>query len=832
MFNNDDSISSIDMQIADILTTTDRSSPASSPNTSIDYKISAILSSQTLESEPPPSPIPRVIAPVEEVEEVAVKNAPKTEPPSPPKVESKSKEAPAGTRYTLSPGPSLGLSLTLSPPFILLVSTSDPVSKLINPSTISPGILTCVEGLGPLSNCTEQSWKDVINLLSSRTADVDIYVDSSVMPVPKIEKVKVEVDLTADTPMKNLPTSSPKAPSPPPPQDPQAAELQCLNLSKPLAFSSSLPPSTSPFPPASWSTPSSSPARIPLSVHPCLLVTLGGLNKKKHFIAIYPDFLLAYDPEGKVTINCYWNLLKMSLKDPPGFILTTAWSELNFECVPSPTSVSSALSRPPPPPPLTLPQVITSKILTANNLTWPTLPLSSDLKDPKLNTAIQIHTLISSKFTKSLNGSPPVQAGDDGMGWNTQHWSSLRVFGKGEFRLTGEDIWGGSISVVDVILRYGRVEDLKAVLEGGVEKKRGDELEVCLKVGEGAWEECAEILWEKGFRFEDKLVNDLNGRKLEWALERCGYLGGGFSEDIIKKLEEGGEQEWEDLSPPLALMMSLLNKGVSGNAPPLPLPILQNSLPGSQPAIELLLRNGTRCEKKDYPQIYAALGSDKIEALKKEWKEERVVSWPNGYRISDERRKSIPEASTCSICASSFSLLNRKFLCNYSQTWVCSSCSEKKVTGVMETVRVSDPSYLYLKYTDNLRVKERERKVLQEIAEEEAALKTTTRRTSKGKEPENANRAELFGKGIMNAVKGVGDFFNVEEGLEPSTSKTNETQKNAGKALGAVSQARDRLNERGEKLRDLGEKSERLNNQSRQFEEMARELNKNSKSWF
>ena len=84
----------------------------------------------------------------------------------------------------------------------------------------------------------------------------------------------------------------------------------------------------------------------------------------------------------------------------------------------------------------------------------------------------------------------------------------------------------------------------------------------------------------------------------------------------------------------------------------------------------------------------------------------------------------------------------------------------------------------------------------------------------------------------MNAVKGVGDFFNVEEGLEPSTSKTNETQKNAGKALGAVSQARDRLNERGEKLRDLGEKSERLNNQSRQFEEMARELNKNSKSWF
>lgn len=102
----------------------------------------------------------------------------------------------------------------------------------------------------------------------------------------------------------------------------------------------------------------------------------------------------------------------------------------------------------------------------------------------------------------------------------------------------------------------------------------------------------------------------------------------------------------------------------------------------------------------------------------------------------------------------------------------------------------------------------------------------------------------------MQGLRKVGEFFNVEDGLErgsdrsPSIARsslspsdkggdehTEKIQASVGGAHSAASEARNRLLERGEKLNDLGEKSERLKDQSRAFADMARQLNKQEKGW-
>lgn len=118
------------------------------------------------------------------------------------------------------------------------------------------------------------------------------------------------------------------------------------------------------------------------------------------------------------------------------------------------------------------------------------------------------------------------------------------------------------------------------------------------------------------------------------------------------------------------------------------------------------------------------------------------------------------------------------------------------------------------------------------------------------------NKDELFGASggagknrFMQGLKKVGEFFNVEEGLERQSrasppqqradgysakddASTGKVKAKSDNAMVAAGEAKNRLLERGEKLNDLGEKSERLKDQSRAFADMARQLNKQEKGWW
>ncbi|GMH47446.1 hypothetical protein TL16_g00068 [Triparma laevis f. inornata] len=492
-------------------------------------------------------------------------------------------------------------------------------------------------------------------------------------------------------------------------------------------------------------------------------------------------------------MNCYYNLLKFSLINEKKFRLVTGWNDFMVE---GDGEVQSQL---------------TELILTSLSLTYPILKISDNLLDPKINTALQIHSHITSQFTLALNGSNTGFKGKDSMGWGVEHYNVLR--GGGE---VGDTPWEGDISVVDIILKYNTFSTLQKCLP--VSSPRGDELTICLLHGNDDWEVKAEALFEGGLRWHGDFKS-LKGRRLEWVVESCGFIGGGFWGSLFENFRVTEEDDdWEDCEVSgIKIIEKLLNKGVSPNYKPTPFSILQSQLPTSIPVIELLIREGGRIHQKEYPIIYERV---EVKGMEKLWREGEV-RWGEGFRVSDERRKTLPEPQTCTTCSTPFTLLSRSYLCNHTLKYYCSPCSSKKAVTSTSSIRVSDDAFRYLKAVDSRKCKEREEKVLREIESEEEALKIQKTRNNI-----EEGKSELFG-GIKNAVKGLGDFLNLEDTLKPEPTK-----KDAYSAINAAGEARNRLRERGEKLNDLGEKSERLNEQSKMFEEMARELNKSSKGWF
>ena len=261
-----------------------------------------------------------------------------------------------------------------------------------------------------------------------------------------------------------------------------------------------------------------------------------------------------------------------------------------------------------------------------------------------------------------------------------------------------------------------------------------------------------------------------------------------------------------------------------------------------------LVRNGARLTHhklvlQDEAEILNMLGGEEqVETLRQEWtKDDKVDCFIEGVvKVSDKIKGGMKCDGGCEVCKARFRVIGRrKHLCNISKRWVCDDCSSKRVMIDGSEVRVSNGLYGVVKghtakFMKRKREMERERqeRMLRAIEKEEKEAAARRRERAKGGSnsgggsDDNSNRMELFGKqrqSIMNAVKGVGDFFSGEDS-DVRTSRTSRTSRSAGSAAAAASEARDRLNERGEKLSQLSEKSEALANQSQEFARVAKAL--------
>jgi hypothetical protein len=218
----------------------------------------------------------------------------------------------------------------------------------------------------------------------------------------------------------------------------------------------------------------------------------------------------------------------------------------------------------------------------------------------------------------------------------------------------------------------------------------------------------------------------------------------------------------------------------------------------------------TKTPMADYGlQLNSSASSDNLSPKKKEGKDK------------DKSGKD----KVCCLCDFKFTMFRRQHHCRMCDTVCCEDCSRKKATVEEKQVRCCDSCFNYLSHEI---MRQKKISKLKEAARSTRQVHTpSVSSTSSSQVKQDTNKKALFGNSKTQSSGSGKDRdsrrHSVSDGAGSGLSGTMST----------MSEAHERMMERGEKLTRLTDKSADVSNAAEEFAKLAKQLNeKSSDRWF
>lgn len=252
-------------------------------------------------------------------------------------------------------------------------------------------------------------------------------------------------------------------------------------------------------------------------------------------------------------------------------------------------------------------------------------------------------------------------------------------------------------------------------------------------------------------------------------------------------------------------------------------------------AVSLLISFGARMDdtpllvnlRMRYPDInYAALAEKwaslpVINGDKLDVKYNQYVSEDSTHSVSVDKNGNSPRNDSslgCILCSFQFTMFKRQHHCRLCNASCCDDCSKKRVVIDGAQARVCDSCYNRVLH---LQEKANQRELISSIR------------------PMNNRAAEMMGdtnyhNNNNNREKLLGSRSgDARDSNKKDASAAGRSSTGLNATMSTMSEAHERLQERGEKLAKLSDRTEEMSNQANEFARMAKQLNEQQRSrWF